>query len=209
MSSLGESGGRGGIRTHGGNYPTFDFESSALNQAQPPFLKLAYHLNSERQKVKITILFKRAFNHSSSPKIRKWDHVELLVPPTPPSPAAAKGLLRPIQSALLDRVEITREEDRRKRGKNGQDMNPELLEILAVNHRPRIKENDFDIEQDEEHRHEVELDAEARLRSGLGKHTAFVGDVLSPSATTDTAEQEAANPCCQRESDARYDVYQE
>ena len=32
-------GGRGGIRTRGGNYPTFDFESSALNRTQPPFLK--------------------------------------------------------------------------------------------------------------------------------------------------------------------------
>ncbi len=32
-----ESGGRGGIRTRGEFYPTFDFESSALNRAQPPF----------------------------------------------------------------------------------------------------------------------------------------------------------------------------
>ena len=31
-------GGRGGIRTHGEFYPTFDFESSALNRTQPPFL---------------------------------------------------------------------------------------------------------------------------------------------------------------------------
>ena len=30
-------GGRGGIRTHGRFNPTFDFESSALNRAQPPF----------------------------------------------------------------------------------------------------------------------------------------------------------------------------
>ncbi len=34
----GKNGGRGGIRTRGGNYPTFDFESSALNRTQPPFL---------------------------------------------------------------------------------------------------------------------------------------------------------------------------
>src|SRR4051794_6179090 len=31
-------GGRGGIRTHGGFNPTLDFESSALNRTQPPFL---------------------------------------------------------------------------------------------------------------------------------------------------------------------------
>ena len=34
----GQNGGRGGIRTHGEISPTFDFESSALNQTQPPFL---------------------------------------------------------------------------------------------------------------------------------------------------------------------------
>jgi hypothetical protein len=33
-----EHGGRGGIRTHGGFNPTLDFESSALNRTQPPFL---------------------------------------------------------------------------------------------------------------------------------------------------------------------------
>ena len=31
------TGGRGGIRTHGGFNPTLDFESSALNRTQPPF----------------------------------------------------------------------------------------------------------------------------------------------------------------------------
>ena len=33
--------GRGGIRTHGEFYPTLDFESSALDRAQPPFLEVA------------------------------------------------------------------------------------------------------------------------------------------------------------------------
>ena len=32
------AGGRGGIRTHGGFNPTLDFESSAFNRTQPPFL---------------------------------------------------------------------------------------------------------------------------------------------------------------------------
>ena len=34
------TGGRGGIRTHGEFNPTLDFESSALNRTQPPFLLL-------------------------------------------------------------------------------------------------------------------------------------------------------------------------
>ena len=38
-------------QTHGGNYPTFDFKSSALNQAQPPFLKNWSHnlIQSDRR----------------------------------------------------------------------------------------------------------------------------------------------------------------
>ena len=35
---LRRTGGRGGIRTHGWFNPTLDFESSALNRTQPPFL---------------------------------------------------------------------------------------------------------------------------------------------------------------------------
>lgn len=38
-----QTGGRGGIRTHGEFNPTLDFESSALNRTQPPF-----HLMGER-----------------------------------------------------------------------------------------------------------------------------------------------------------------
>ena len=39
--------GRGGIRTHGEFNPTFDFESSALNQAQPLFLFILKYLQME------------------------------------------------------------------------------------------------------------------------------------------------------------------
>ena len=35
---LGSFGGRGGIRTHGDITATLDFESSAFNRTQPPFL---------------------------------------------------------------------------------------------------------------------------------------------------------------------------
>ena len=39
-----ESSGRGGIRTHGWFNPTLDFESSALDRTQPPFLLLLFDL---------------------------------------------------------------------------------------------------------------------------------------------------------------------
>jgi hypothetical protein len=40
IQEAGQTGGRGGIRTHGEFNPTLDFESSALNRTQPPFLLL-------------------------------------------------------------------------------------------------------------------------------------------------------------------------
>ena len=42
-------GGRGGIRTHGEFNPTLDFESSAFNRTQPPFLFPALVLQPEQQ----------------------------------------------------------------------------------------------------------------------------------------------------------------
>ena len=36
-------GGRGGIRTHGEFNPTLDFESSAFNRTQPPFLGPSFY----------------------------------------------------------------------------------------------------------------------------------------------------------------------
>ena len=55
-------GGRGGIRTHGWFNPTLDFESSALNRTQPPFLKAKIYpirLPSEISNFKSEIFFSR------------------------------------------------------------------------------------------------------------------------------------------------------
>jgi hypothetical protein len=41
-TKLREAGGRGGIRTRGEFNPTLDFESSALNRTQPPFLDYSF-----------------------------------------------------------------------------------------------------------------------------------------------------------------------
>ena len=49
---------------------------------------------------------------------------------------------------------------------------------FVVNDRPRIHEDDLEIEQDEEHRHQVELHAEARLRLHLAEHAALVGGIF-------------------------------
>ena len=49
------SGGRGGIRTHGWFNPTLDFESSALDRTQPPFLFLnrSRELATKRKKLSL------------------------------------------------------------------------------------------------------------------------------------------------------------
>ncbi len=46
LANAANESGRGGIRTHGEFNPTFDFESSALNQAQPLFLFILRHLQT-------------------------------------------------------------------------------------------------------------------------------------------------------------------
>ena len=59
---LRRNGGRGGIRTHGWFNPTLDFESSALNRTQPPFLKAKIYpirLPSEISNFKSEIFFSR------------------------------------------------------------------------------------------------------------------------------------------------------
>ncbi len=48
QATANEKSGRGGIRTHGEFNPTFDFESSALNRAQPLFL-VGHRVRSSHQ----------------------------------------------------------------------------------------------------------------------------------------------------------------
>ena len=115
-------------------------------------------------------------------------------------------LPRPIEGALLDRVEVPGEEDDREGGEYSEDVHAKLLEILAVDNRPGVEKDDFDIEEDEEHRHEVELHAKARLGAGLRNHSALVGDIFSPSAAADPAQQEATHPGEQREADTADDM---
>ena len=67
MFSSQKGGGRGGIRTLGGNNPTFDFESSALNRTQPPFLKTQRGTIPPRCK-RSSPPEKTALHHDASPQ---------------------------------------------------------------------------------------------------------------------------------------------
>jgi hypothetical protein len=70
----GKNGGRGGIRTHGRDEPTLDFESSAFNRTQPPFLKNEFRprplseggrISKKEDSVTIRAIFKDGFGGMS------------------------------------------------------------------------------------------------------------------------------------------------
>src|SRR5690349_6735450 len=65
--------------------------------------------------------------------------------------APGKGFLRPIERALLPDIEKSGEDQNHK---NEHLHEPEHLQ-LAVDHHPWIKEDGFDVEQDEQHSHQV------------------------------------------------------
>ena len=77
---------------------------------------------------------------------------------------------------------------------------------LLVNDRPRIHEDDLEIEEDEEHRDQVELHAEARLRFALRHHAAFVGGVFYAISPAGSAQQHADEQSGDGESDRHQNV---
>src|SRR5664280_2075200 len=88
-------------------------------------------------------------------------------------PPGAAGF-GPIEGALLPDVEKSRKDQ------NYEDQHLEKTEHfeIAINHYPGVKENGFDIEQNEKHAHQVELHAEAVPRIARGHNATFVGHVL-------------------------------
>lgn len=97
----------------------------------------------------------------------------------------------PVQGAFLNRVHIAEGQDAYE-GKHTPEYGGAVLHNgVLIDHRPRVHENDLQIEQDEEHRDEVELDAETGLRSLVGDHTALIRGVLGGIPAGGFSEQEA------------------
>src|SRR5687768_8447260 len=76
------------------------------------------------------------------------------------APANARGAsMFPVERALLQRVDVADKENPEERHHREKDHISRRFaaEHLAINHRPRIKEHDFDVEEDEQHRHEIKF----------------------------------------------------
>ena len=84
----------------------------------------------------------------------------------------------PLKRALLQRIQVgdKKNSDETEHGKEKYFCSSRNL--LAVNHGPRIEEDNLDVEKDKKHRHEVEFDAEAGLTIADWIHAAFVGGIL-------------------------------
>ena len=82
-------------------------------------------------------------------------------------------------------------------------------EHLFVDDGPRIKEYDFDIEQDEEHRDEIEFHGHARVAFADGEHAAFVGDVLDFAALAFDAEKDGDDEHAKSECDGQQPEHQD
>ena len=84
--------------------------------------------------------------------------------------------LAPVQRALLPDVEEAHQHDA--------DVNQHLPETkhlkIAQNHRPGIKKDGFNVEQDEQHAHQIEFDRKTFSGVADGGHATLIGRHLGP-----------------------------
>src|ERR1035437_450616 len=90
---------------------------------------------------------------------------------------------RPVQRALLPGVDMSDFEDRQKCERAEEHLQADAaltdrFDQIAKNRGPSEKENDFDVEQDEQHRDQVKLHTETRVRLGQRWHAALVRAVF-------------------------------
>ena len=90
-------------------------------------------------------------------------------------PGVSLGL--PVKGAFLQRVDVSHRKNTCKAGKAPEDHRA-FLDRIAEGEGPWVGEDDFDIEDDEEHRDEVELHAEAGSAFTDGKQSSLVRSVL-------------------------------
>jgi len=112
---------------------------------------------------------------------------------------SGRQLALPVQSAFLECIDVGDGEESCETGhapKNHCAFGDEILEA----HRPRIHEDDLDIEDDEEHGDEVELDAEARGPFSDGEHAALVRCFLGVVMGAFFAEENAESEGCARKT---------
>src|SRR5438132_9499002 len=86
-----------------------------------------------------------------------------------------------IRDAFSQRVKVSEHENRNET-EHAPENDRVPMDHVAINHRPRVHEYDFEIEQNEEHRDQVKLYAESRLRFADRYHPAFIRRIYDPIA---------------------------
>lgn len=130
-------------------------------------------------------------------------------PEAGPFSFGGRASVSPIERAFFDGVDVADGQDGDEAGHAPENDAAVLCQKVAVNNRPRIHEDNLDIEKDEEHGHEVELHAESRCGGLAHRHAAFVSHVLVRRALTDPAEQQAGHENGGGQSDRHHDMQRE
>src|SRR6185369_15051035 len=89
-----------------------------------------------------------------------------------------EGSALPVERLFLEGVNVADEQDSEERNHRAENQIGVLLEHFPIDHRPRIKEHHFDIEENKEHRHQIEPHREPRVPLADRQHAAFVRDVF-------------------------------
>jgi hypothetical protein len=110
-----------------------------------------------------------------------------------------------IQGAFPDCVNVPDHKDRDE-AEHTPENDAALPDGVAIRNRPRIHEDDLDVEQNKKHRHQVKLHAEARLAFTLRDHTAFVRGILSWRTFSAFAYQHTDNQRGRGEEDGYEDL---
>src|SRR5438093_13609980 len=87
----------------------------------------------------------------------------------------------PVENAFSQRVNVSDHEDGNET-EHAPENDRVPMDHVAINHRPRVHEYDFEVEQNEEHRDQVKLYAESRLRFADRYHPAFIRRISDPIA---------------------------
>src|SRR6478735_6428677 len=111
----------------------------------------------------------------------------------------------PIKHAFSQRVNVSEHENGNET-EHAPENDRVPMDHVAINHRPRIHEYDFEIEQNEEHRDQVKLYAESRLRFADGDHPAFISRSFDPTAAAGLTQKHADDQSRAGETDRDDDL---
>src|SRR6185295_11238313 len=111
----------------------------------------------------------------------------------------------PIKHAFSQRVNVSEHENGNET-EHAPENDGVPMDHVAINHRPRVHEYDFEIEQNEEHRDQVKLYTESRLRFADRDHPAFISRIFDRIAAAGLTQKHADDQSRAGETDRDNDL---